>query len=160
MTKINTDFIMPFIEATHTTFERMMNYTITRKEVYLKKNYVMLGDISGFIGLSGKACGTAAVSLPAPFALKCIGTMMGQDNEMELTDSVVHDGVGEIVNMIAGRAKTTLGETEYKFDITLPTIISGRAHELYHKQGTTILSMVFETESGDEFAIDVSTQDG
>lgn len=160
MTDINTDFIMPFIEATHTTFERMMDHEITRKEVYLKKNYVMLGDISGFIGLSGKMCGTAAVSFPAPFALKCIATMMNQEDEMELTDSVVHDGVGEIVNMIAGRARTTLGTTEYKFDITLPTIISGRGHELYHKQGTTILSMVFETGTGDEFAVDVSTQDG
>lgn len=159
MTSVSTDFIIPFIEATHTTFEGMLGQTIARKEIYIKKNYVMLGDISGLIGLSGVICGTAAVSLPAPFALKCVGTMRNQEDELELTDSAVRDGVGEIINMIAGQAKTILGATGYKFDISLPTIISGRSHELYHKQGTTILSMEFETDSGDEFAFDVSIQD-
>ena len=136
----------------------MIGTSIKRKDVYVKKNYVMFGDISGVIGVSGKVTGSSAVSLPGPLALKVVSAMMGEEVTGGLTDTIVHDGVGELINMIAGCAKTTLSSTPYKFDITLPTIISGRGHEMYHKQGTQCVSMIFETDSGDEFALDVSTQ--
>lgn len=158
MQKINTDFILPFIEATHTTFKMMVHCELRRKEVYIKKNFVMFGDISGIIGFSGAVCGTAAISLPGPFAFKCIENMMGETPEGGLTDRVVNDGVGEIVNLIAGQAKTTLSTTPHRFEITLPTIISGRGHELYHRQGTSIVSIIFETAEGEELAVDVSTR--
>lgn len=159
MPKIETEFIIPFIEATHTTFEMMMNHKLTRHEVYVKKNCVMFGDVTGFIGVSGKLCGTAAVSLPGNLAIECVGAMMNEKIPDGLADRAVHDGVGEIINMIAGQAKTSLGNTPYRFNITLPTIISGRGHELYHTQGTTSVSVIFATESGDELAIDISTLD-
>ena len=147
---------LPFVEATHSTFELMVGMSISRKEVYIKKNYVMFGDISGVIGVSGKVCGTSAVTLPGPFAIECIGAMLGEEIESGLNDLVVHDGVGELINMIAGQAKTTLASTPYRIDCTLPTIISGRGHELYHRQGTYCVSTIFQTDAGDEFALDVS----
>lgn len=155
---IDSEFVLPFFEATHSTFEMMMNMKIQRKEVYVKKNFVMFGDLSGVIGFSGDICGTSAVSLPGPLAIRCVGEMLGEESTAGLTSTVVHDGVGEIMNMIAGQAKTTLSSTEYRFEITLPTIISGRGHELYHKQGTCCVSMIFTVEAnGEEFAVDVST---
>lgn len=159
MPTINTDFILPFIESTHSTFELMMNRRIKRKDVYIKKNYVMFGDISGVIGVSGKVCGTSSVSLPADFAVEVIGDMMGEEITAGIADMVVHDGVGEIINMVAGGAKTALGSTPLAIECTLPTIISGRGHELYHRGDSTSVSMVFETEQGEEFAVDVCTQE-
>lgn len=159
MSKINTDFIIPFINATHSTFEIMMRLKLTRHETYIKKNYVMFGDVTGFIGVSGKLCGTAAISMPGPLAVECIGAMMNEEIAEGWADMAVHDGVGEIINMIAGQAKTTLGNTPYRFEITLPIIVSGRGHELYHKQGTTSVSVIFSTEKGEELAVDISTLD-
>lgn len=159
MVNINPDFILPFIESTHTTFELMMNRKIKRKDVYIKKNYVMFGDISGVVGVSGKMCGTSSVSLPAEFAVDVVGDMMGEDVAGGIGDMVVHDGVGEIINMVAGGARTTLGTTQLKIECTLPTIISGRGHELYHRCDTTSVSMIFETDRGEEFAIDICTQE-
>lgn len=154
---VNTEFVLPFFEATHSTFELMLGRKVSRKDTYIKKSYTMFGDVSGIIGVSGKMCGTTAVSLPGDLAISCIGSMMGEEITGGLNDLIIQDGVGEIINMIAGQAKTTLSSTEYRFDITLPTIISGVGHELYHKQGTLCLSVIFETEDGDEFAVDVST---
>lgn len=158
MQDIELNFVMPFVESTHHMFDMMIHQKITRKEVYVKKNYVMFGDISGTIGLSGKINGTGAISLPGPVALKCINNMVGSEVATSIYDEEVHDGVGELINMIAGNAKTALSPTEFAIDFTLPTIISGRGHELYHKQGTTNLSMIFETSDGDEFSFDLCTQ--
>ena len=71
---------------------------------------------------------------------------------------VVHDGIGEFINMIAGGAKTTLGSTKHAFNFTLPTIVSGRGHEMHHKQGTCNTSIIFADENGQEFALDLCTE--
>ncbi len=158
--KIQADFILPFIKATHEMFRLMLKLNLKRKEAYVKKNHVMFGDISGIVGLSGNICGTSSISLPETLAIKCVGTMMNEEVSAGLTDSVVHDGVGEMINMVSGQAKTTLASTPDAIECTLPTIISGRGHELYHREGTCNVSIVFETEDGDEFAIDVCTDEG
>ena len=158
MQVINTDFIIPFIDSTKSTFEIMLQKQVKQKEAYVKKNYVMFGDISGTIGISGKVAGTVTVSMPAEFALSCIREMIGEDEDFALSDMVVHDGVGEVINMIAGGAKTTLSGTEHAINFTLPTIISGRGHEMYHSQKTSNTSIIFETDKGEEFALDICVQ--
>lgn len=157
--KIHSEFMLPFIESTHSTFELMMNRKVKRKDVYIKKNFVMFGDISGVVGVSGNVCGTSSISLPADFAVEVIGDLMGEEIEGGIADTVVQDGVGEIINMIAGGAKTALVGTEDKIEFTLPTIISGRGHELYYRGDSVVVSMIFETERGEEFALDICTQE-
>lgn len=158
MQHINTDFIVPFIESTKSAFDIMMNMKLRQKEIYIKKNYVMFGDISGSIGVSGNVCGIVSVSLPADFALDCIRTLIQENDDDALSDAVVHDGIGELINMIAGGAKTTLSGTENAIDFTLPTIISGRGHEMYQKEGTCNTSIIFEADEGNEFSLDVCVQ--
>ena len=159
MSEIQVSFLLPFIEAVHSTFATMMRRKVIRKEIYRKKNHVMFGDISGVVGVSGKICGTSSVSLPGPMAIECIGDMMGEGISKGLADTIVQDGVGEIINMVAGSAKTALANTEYEIRCTLPTIISGRGHELYHREGTCNVSIVFETDKGEEFALDVCMEE-
>lgn len=158
--KIKADFILPFIEATHEMFRLMLQQNLKRKEVYIKKNHVMFGDISGIVGLSGNTCGTSSISLPESLAIKCVGLMMDEETSEGLPDSVVHDGVGEMINMVSGQARTSLASTPDAIECTLPTIISGRGHELFHREGTCNVSIIFETEEGEEFAIDVCTDEG
>lgn len=158
MSEIKADIIVPFIDATHATFKMMLGRELRRKEAYIKRNYVMYGDVSGTIGLSGAVTGVGSISVPAQMALDCVRELMGDEADAEINDTVVNDGVGEIINMIAGGAKTTLSSTDTPIDFTLPTIISGRGHELYQRQGTINVSIIFETDRGEEFALDISTQ--
>jgi len=37
-------------------------------------------------------------------------------------------------------------------------IISGRGHEMYHKEGISNTSIIFESEPGKEFALDICVQ--
>ena len=84
MSEVHVPFLLPFIEAVHSTFETMMRRKVSRKEIYTKKNHVMFGDISGALGVSGKICGTSPVSLPGPMAIECIGDMMGEEFALDV----------------------------------------------------------------------------
>jgi chemotaxis protein CheX len=110
--------------------------------------------VSGVIGLSGKPGGTCAVSMPQSLAVRTVANMMYIETGTP-EESEIRDGVGEMINMIAGRAKAILSTTEYKFDITLPTIISGGPHELFQRVNSVCMVVQFETAGHGEFTLDV-----
>ena len=155
---IQTELVVPFIDATKHTFELMLNKQVKQKEVYVKKSHVMFGDISGCIDLTGERSAAIAVSLPADFALSCIREMIGEDDDIALGTAVVHNGIGEMISMIAESAKTTLAGVGHLIEIATPTITSGRGHEIHHAPEATNTSIIFVTDQGDEFALDVSIQ--
>lgn len=152
---LKIELIAPFIDATKETLATMVSMQVRRKEVFIKQGYEMYGDVSGVIGLSGATTGTCALSMPASMAERAIRSMlMTPDNEV-LAESEIRDGVGELINMIAGGAKTKLSNTMYKFNMTLPTIISGGKHEVFHRGGTYCVVIVFENVERESFALDV-----
>ena len=51
------------------------------------------------------------------------------------------------------------GQQKYRFNITLPTIISGAGHELYQKSGTVCVVIPFQAEGGQGFSLDVCIVD-
>ena len=159
MSQIKVELIVPFIKATHTVFKSMLGTEVRRKDVYIKKGYRMFGEVSGIIGLSGDTTGTCAISLPGPLAIRLVEKLMGEEIEHNFNNVVVRDGVGEFVNMIAGRAKSTLANSQYHFDITLPTLISGKDHEIFHRQGTDCVVVLFETADNTAFTLDLCVGD-
>ncbi len=156
VTGLKAELITPFVTGTKEVFETMAGLKIRRKAIYLKSNCLMYGDISGIIGLSGPTTGTCAISLPEGLAVRIIESLLGEPLGDNSARAEVNDGVGELINMIAGRAKTLLSSTTYHFDITLPTIISGKNHEFFQRKGTHCVVVVFETEHNESFTLDVA----
>jgi chemotaxis protein CheX len=152
--KIDVQLINPFINATANILQTAAQMNVTRKRLFLKKNYRMLGDISGVMGLTGHASGAVVISLPARMACSVVGKMLGEAPPAEINDNV-RDGVGELVNMVAGHAKAALAESKYHFVLSLPVVVTGRGHEIAHKSGSPCIVVVFE-EGGEELAIQVS----
>lgn len=156
MSELKIELIQPFVTGTKETFEGFVGMKIKRKDLYLKQGYGMWGDVSGIIGLSGVTTGNCAISLSRKVALESVGRLLMTDDPESLEDVEVNDGVGELINMIAGRAKAILSTTPYKFDITLPTIITGKGHEFFQKRGSHCVVILFEAEIGECFTLDVS----
>lgn len=154
-TSLKIELIAPFIDSTKETFQTMVSMPVRRKEVYIKQGYEMYGEISGIIGLSGATTGTCALSMSMALGERVVRTMMMTPEDEVLAESEIRDGVGELINMIAGGAKTKLSGTMYKFNITLPTIISGGGHEVFHRASTYCVVIVFENTEGETFALDV-----
>ena len=63
---------------------------------------------------------------------------------IELVDEELYDGVAEVVNMIAGRAKALLVGTDLHYQITPPLTIVGENHFILFKKNVSQLSMEFE----------------
>lgn len=158
MQAINPDFILPFIESTKSTFEIALQKQVQQKEVYLKKNDAMFGDVSGTIHVSGVHNGAVSISLPGEFAIHCIRDLIGEDPDMPLTQSVFQDGVGELLNLIASGAKTKFEIAQINLNLSEATVLSGRGHQLPHAEGSSTTSVIFATESGEQFSLDVCAE--
>jgi chemotaxis protein CheX len=141
---MRAEYINPFVRSLCTTFSTMLNCTATRGPLRLKHDVYPPFEISGIIGLSGKAAGTVVVSLSREVALKATSAMLMIEST-EIDNDVI-DAVGEITNMVAGAAKAEL--SEYALSMSLPSVITGRGHEVRFPSNVTPICVPFETEWG------------
>lgn len=147
-------YLSPFIESTKKVLSKMAFLEAEFKGVYFKNNLRILGDVSGVIGLSGTAEGTVIITFLWGFAQQMISKIMGVKKN-EINAEMIHDGVGEIINMITGSAKKALSAVSYDFQLSTPTIIVGWGHEAGQHENAAIAVLTFDV--GDQsFAIHVS----
>ncbi len=105
--------------------------------------------VSGLINLDGEdARGQVAMSFPKETAVKMVAAMLGFEED-EVDEEALSDGTGEMVNIVAGYAKGKLSETQYKFQLSLPTIVGGPAHNVKLFRGKKTQQARMKTELGD-----------
>ncbi len=145
--------INPFLEAVSETFENMLGCSVTTGEpsVDNEPESQNTADIIGLIGLSGTAQGIVAIRFPVTTALRVVGTMIG--TEFKGVDSSIIDGVGELVNIIAGSAKTKL--EGHKIALSLPSVLRGSLCRLNNLNNAVWLSLPFVCDLG-EFNLMIS----
>jgi len=148
---MKVEYINPFIISTIDTFKLMIKIDVKPDKPLLKQGNEPLYDISGIIGLSGNAQGSISLSFPKIVALKTISAMIG--SEIKIIGPEITDGIGELVNIIAGNAKQHL--TEYHLNISLPNVIVGKDHYVSSPSGIPTIIVPFKCEFGD-FAMEVS----
>ncbi|OGS34275.1 MAG: hypothetical protein A2293_13650 [Elusimicrobia bacterium RIFOXYB2_FULL_49_7] len=148
--------INPFISATIDLLATMADMTATRKDLFLKKNYRLAGDVSGIMNITGRMEGSVAVTLERGLALEIVSRIL-HSPASELTEEDIKDGVGELVNIISGNAKASLAGTEYAHEITLPAVIIGYGHEISHPRGAPCIVALFES-GAHTFGVQVSVQ--
>jgi chemotaxis protein CheX len=142
---LKAEHINPFLASTLEVFSTMTGCSLTRGELSLSLNFQPQHDVSGIIGLSGKASGTVVVSLDREVAIAVTERMLG--DRPETINSDVIDAVGEIVNMIAGRAKSNLQELEMA--LSLPTVITGKNHVIQFGSSTRTICIPYTCEWGE-----------
>lgn len=88
------------------------------------------------MGLAGDSDGVLVISLTSRLAKQIVGSMLGMSEDEFDSDADILDGVGEIGNMVAGGAKTTLAKGGLSFKLSLPTTVAGDKIVLQPKSGT------------------------
>lgn len=151
---MNVDYINPFLSSTVSVFSKMLGCTLTRGQPYVKAKVQPEYDISGIIGLSGKAKGTIVLSLCREAAIKVTETMLGERPESCNAD--VADAVGELANIIAGSAKAQL--EHLALSVSLPSIITGKGHCVEFPRNVVHFCIPFHCEWGD-IAVEVGLVD-
>ena len=141
---MTADYINPFLLATASVFENMLGVKLDRQKPYLRKALDPQHEVTGVIGLTGRATGMVAFSLPSDVALRITGTLLGETPAS--VNAQVTDAVGEVTNMIAGAAKAQLAELE--LSLGLPTVVIGRDSCIAFPSRAVPISIPFTCEFG------------
>ncbi len=103
---MKAEYINPFLVSTISTFKTMLGCVLTRGTPYITNGSQPVHEVSGVIGLSGKAIGMVVVGLDREAALRATEAML-HERPPEINDDVVN-AVGEVANIIAGGAGANL----------------------------------------------------
>lgn len=141
--KKEMDYLRPFIDNTLSVLKKMVFTEATFREVYFADDLRIYGDISGIIGLSGASEGTVAITFYWDLARRLIAKMMRVPEE-KINAEYIHDGAGELINMISGSTKKQFKGTPFHFDLSLPTVVVGSGHQLGHPDGSSIAVLIFD----------------
>lgn len=154
---MKAEYINPFIESTYTVFTTMINLEPVKENLYLKDDNKTTYDISGIIGIAGDLAGSVVISLPEELALRIVSNFLGE--EKKVLDHEVIDGIGEILNMIAGGAKKIFSDRhKVRFKISVPSVIVGKNHSINRPSDLKFIGINFSVDKR-IFSIEISIKE-
>ncbi len=158
----NENLIQDFIDVTEEVLSTMASFEIKAIEVQEinanghSKDVTACFDITGILGFSGGRKGSLLISFPRNIAFGAVGGMLGI--EFTEIDADVRDGVSELVNMIAGGAKTKLQAKGIDFELSIPNTVIGQQHQITAGASATRTRVDFDSDLG-SFFIEVNLKE-
>lgn len=125
---------------------------ISTQETYQKGNWAMFGDVSGVVSFTGEVEGSIAVSLPSRLAL-AITKPGGEDASGAASRSEVYGSTARLTVALGEAVRDGLG---LDLHFAVPVIVTGRGHEIYHRQDLRCTTTIFETARKIPFSVDVT----
>ena len=151
---MRAEYINPFLKAAINLFKEYLGLQAVAGKPYLLGNPQDLDAVSAIIGLAGETRGAVVLSFSRETAIKIVSKMAGQ--EYKALSNEVLDGVGELINIVAGNAKQDL--LDFRIAISLPGVITGNSYKIHWPEGIPVVSIPFTTELG-PFTVNVSLKD-
>lgn len=143
---LRAEFWMPpFPKAAEHVFPTMLGATCKTGLSEHRSARHRMYDVTSVIGLSGPVTGSVAFSVVRQGALAILERMTGI--QAEEVDDLVCDCVGEMANMIAGRAKVDLAP--FSLTLGLPQVIHGHDYSLVSPRWSIHEWVPLETDLGD-----------
>ncbi len=125
MNDLEDGIVKSIRESTAEVFSTMLAIDLNAEDSFVKDERNVSTDLISSLHFFGdKYMGKIAMFSYGATACHLAGTMLGM--EMPEVDEDVKDGMGEIVNMIAGSAKVKLESTMGDFHLLTPWVIAGK----------------------------------
>ena len=147
-------YINPFLKASTKLFQEYLGLQLKSGKPFVRSDPQGLEEVSGIIGLAGETVGAVVLSFSRETAIKIVSTFEGRT--YTALGSEVIDGVGELINIIAGNAKEGLGD--FRIEISLPGVITGKTYEIHWPEGIPVVTIPFDSDVG-AFTVNVSLRD-
>lgn len=125
---MKTDVVQGFIGAAKEVLSQEMGEPIEPQRMVLQGGPYQTNDVTVIIGLAQDVEGAVILSMSADTALRYVSLIMGET--LDVLDALAQSGIGELANVIAGRAGVWLGEKGYQTVIAPPTVILGHGTTL------------------------------
>jgi CheY-specific phosphatase CheX len=156
-TALDATLVNNLMSAVTEVLTTMAHTHTVLKEIQPHMNYQHMGDLSSVIGIAGEnGEGMLTLSFPESLAKLIVARLLGMSaNDISKDDMV--DGIGEFINMVSGRVKTSLSNSSGNvYRLSLPSIIMGGGHEILGRpKNAPYLSLFFEAE-GEVFSLQVT----
>lgn len=151
---LDRDFVNAFVDGVKKTLSTTANTVVTTEKPYVETDFQPKGDVAGIVGMiNGDMKGKMTISFSKPAVLRMVNNMLGESKTQ--IDRDVTDAVGEMTNQIYGTAKTTLNQMGYKFEMAIPTVVTG-SFTLASGVNTTALIVPFKMPDGEELFVALS----
>ena len=147
-------YINPFLNASINLFRDYLGIQLKSGKPYLRTDPQSLEEVSAIIGLAGETTGAVVLSFSRETAIRII-SRFANTKYTALTNSVL-DGVGELINIIAGNAKQ--GLEDFRIVISLPGVITGNEYKIHWPENIPVVTIPFSSELGD-FTVNVSLRE-
>lgn len=143
---MKAEYINPFIDSVYQLFDTMLGCEVRRGQLAVADK-VNPTNITAIIGLTGSAQGAVALTFPVKTALSMVQKLLGMD--IKVVDETVIDGMAEMVNIVAGGAKSRFSEMAGEpIDLSLPTVIRGDGFKVEHPSGVRWIEVPFDSDLG------------
>ena len=121
---MNVTYINPFLEALTKVLDQFGVANTDIGKLEKKERMLVTLDVTAIVGLVGDIKGNVAYSLSQETAKKIIATMMPGRPVTDF-DVLARSAIGELSNMVSGRASILLSNMGVNIDISPPSIIVG-----------------------------------
>ncbi len=121
---MNIEFLNPFIAAANEVLQREVHAEASKGEIHLQRSAYTTTEVTTMLSIVGEVQGMVLFGMPISMALALVSEMMGQP--FAEFDDLAQSGIGELGNVITGRASTMLSANGYTANLSPPTLIIGK----------------------------------
>jgi chemotaxis protein CheX len=121
---MQAEVVQPFLMAAKGVLEQELGGQVGRGQVKVERGDFESGDVTAVIGVTGALSGAILYRMSEATALALVGHMMGQ--QFTELNALARSGVGELGNVITGRAGVLLERAGVRADIAPPMLLTGR----------------------------------
>jgi chemotaxis protein CheX len=121
---MQAEVAQPFVLAARGVLEQEVGGEIGRGPITVERGDFEAGEVTAVVGVTGALSGAIMYRMSEATALAIVGQMMGQ--AFSELDALARSGVGELGNVITGRAGVLLERAGVRADIAPPMLIVGR----------------------------------
>ena len=143
---MHADVAQPFLRAARGVLEQELGGEVGRGKVRVERGEFSVGEVTAVVGVTGALSGAVMYRMSEQTALAIVGRMMGQ--QFTELDALARSGVGELGNVITGRAGVLLEKGGISADIAPPMLIVGRGGQLSSLEIPRLV-VPLETSAGD-----------
>jgi chemotaxis protein CheX len=142
---MKVEFVNPFLEAATEVLDAELGGEVQRGTLRLHKTAFTTDEVTAVVGVTGTLRGLVLYSMSQATALRIVSRVMGQ--EFEEFDAIAQSGIGELGNVITGRASVLLSEAGFPSNITPPALVIGEG-TLITTLDLVRLVLPLETDAG------------
>ena len=121
---MKVEFVNPFIQAAREVLESELGGEAQRGDLRVHKSAFTTDEVTALLCVTGTVSGMVRYAMSQATALAILSRMLG--SQVEDFDALAQSGIGELGNVITGRAGALLSDAGYPSNITPPALVIGK----------------------------------